>query len=363
VHKVSIIPQWTISDAQGENLSHRLLALLSDVQEHGSLSGSCKATGSSYRHAWSLIRQGEAQLGMPLLNMERGKGSTLTPLAQKLVWAGYRISARLTPMLESLASELEGEIAKIMPTPKDTLKVHASHGFAVEKLIETLVNNGNNVERKYVGSQESVASLFEGHCELAGFHIPQGDFEDAAFSHYAKWLDPKRSRIIHVATRRQGLMVAQGNPLEIYTVADLTKPGVRFVNRQPSSGTHFLLECFLNKAKIDPRKISGFNQSEFTHAAVAAYVASGMADAGLGVEPPSRRFKLDFIPLATERYFLLCNKENLLSPHLQAVLQILNNPEFQKSINDLPGYTANKCGVVETLQEAFTHAFSSTRSK
>jgi molybdate transport repressor ModE-like protein len=247
MHKVSINPQWTISDAGGNNLSYRLLKLLGDVQEHGSLLGSCKTTGDSYRHAWNLIRQGEAQLGMQLLNMERGKGSTLTPLAEKLVWAGYLISARLTPTLETLASELEGELAKVMFKDKDVLKVHASHGFAIEKLIETLIANGNNVERKYVGSQESVASLNEGNCELAGFHVPMGEFEAIALDHYAKWLNLKNSRIIHIATRRQGLMVAPGNPLEIFSVADLTKQGVRFVNRQPSSGTYFLLECFLKK--------------------------------------------------------------------------------------------------------------------
>ena len=363
MHKVSITPQWTISDAQGQNLSHRLLQLLSDVQEHGSLSGSCKVTGGSYRHAWNLIRQGEAQLGMPLLNMERGKGSSLTPLAEKLVWAGYRISARLTPSLESLASELEGELAKVMSTQADILKVHASHGFAIEKLIDSLLANGNNVERKYMGSQESVNSLFEDECELAGFHIPQGEFEEIAFQHYAQWLDPKRSRLIHVAKRRQGIMVAHGNPLEIYTVADLAKPGVRFVNRQPSSGTHFLLQCFLKKARIAPSRISGFNLHEFTHAAVAAYIASGMADAGIGVEPPSRRFKLDFIPLTTERYFLLCNKENLHSPHLRATLDVLSNPAFQAEINTLPGYTAENCGKVETLQEAFPHIFETKKAK
>lgn len=356
MHKVSIKPQWTISDAAGQNLSHRLLELLSDVQEHGSLSGACKVTGGSYRHAWNLIRQGEAQLGLPLLNMERGKGSSLTPVAEKLVWAGHRITARLTPTLESLASELEGELAKVMASEKDILKVHASHGFAVEKLIETLVAQGNNVERKYVGSQESVASLFEGNCELAGFPVPQGEFEGVALDHYAKWFSPQRSQLIHIATRRQGIMVAPGNPLDIYSVADLAKPGVRFVNRQPSSGTYFLLECFLKKAKVDPSKILGFNQSEFTHAAVAAYVASGMADAGLGVETPSRRFKLDFIPLAYERYFLLCNKENLKSPHIQAVLKVLTDPAFQKAVNDLPGYSASRCGTVETLAEAFPNS-------
>jgi molybdate transport repressor ModE-like protein len=162
MHKVSIKPQWTISDAKGQNLAPRLLELLSEVQGHGSLSGSCKKTGASYRHAWSLIRQGEAQLGMPLLNMERGKGSTLTPLAEKLVWAGHRISARLTPMLETLASELEGEIGRLLSAGGETLRVHASHGFAVEKLIQTLALSGTRVERKYVGSIEAVASLHEG---------------------------------------------------------------------------------------------------------------------------------------------------------------------------------------------------------
>lgn len=353
MHKVSIKPQWTISDASGHNVSPRLLELLADVAEHGSLARSCKVRSCSYRHAWNLIQQGESQLGTPLLNMERGKGSTLTPLAEKLVWAGHRITARLTPTLETLSSELEGELAKVMAKGKDVLKVHASHGFAIEKLIETLTARGNSVERKYVGSQESVASLAEGNCELAGFHIPRGEFEQLAFAHYAQWLDPKRSQIIHVATRRQGLMVAHGNPLDIFSVADLTKPGVRFINRQPSSGTYFLLECMLKKARIEPARISGFNQSEFTHAAVAAYVASGMADVGLGVETPSRRFKLDFIPLATERYFLLCNKEDLQSPHIQAVLEVLNDPDFQALVNELPGYSAQDCGRVESIQDAF----------
>ena len=121
MHKVSIKPQWTISDAAGQNLAPRLLELLAEVQGHGSLSGSCKKTGASYRHAWNLIRQGEAQLGMSLLNMERGKGSTLTPLAEKLVWAGHRINARLTPMLETLASELEGEIGRLLSSNNDFL--------------------------------------------------------------------------------------------------------------------------------------------------------------------------------------------------------------------------------------------------
>jgi molybdate-binding protein len=290
---------------------------------------------------------------MPLLNMERGKGSTLTPLAEKLVWAGHRINARLTPMLETLASELEGEIGRLLSIHNDALRVHASHGFAVEKMIENLKASGLQVERKYVGSIEAVASLYEGACEIAGFHIPQGEFEETGFKHYSRWLVPKQNRIIHVATRRQGFMVASGNPHKIYEMKDLTRKGLRFVNRQPSSGTRFLLECFLKKAQVDPSQIAGYEQAEFTHAAVAAYVASGMADVGFGVETPARRFKLEFLPLATERYFLLCNQSDLDKPHLQAVLKILNSDAFQFAVNQLPGYTAANCGQVSTIADAF----------
>jgi molybdate-binding protein len=166
-------------------------------------------------------------------------------------------------------------------------------------------------------------------------------------------LVPKESRIIHVATRRQGFMVASGNPHKIYEAQDLTRKGIRFVNRQPSSGTRFLLECFLKKAHIDPTQISGYEQAEFTHAAVAAFVASGMADVGFGVETPARRFKLEFLPLATERYFLLCNQSDLERPHLQAVLKVLNSDEFQFAVNQLPGYTAAHCGQVSTIHDAF----------
>ena len=148
-------------------------------------------------------------------------------------------------------------------------------------------------------------------------------------------------------------MVASGNPHKIYEVQDLTRKGIRFVNRQPSSGTRFLLECFLKKAQVNPADINGYEQAEFTHAAVAAFVASGMADVGFGVETPARRFKLEFLPLATERYFLLCNQSDLEKPSLQAVLKILNSDEFQFAVNQLPGYTAAHCGQVATIAQAF----------
>src|ERR1700754_814451 len=102
MHQVSIKPQWTIRKIGGAAVAERTVALLVSVAEHGSLLQACAALKVSYRHAWQLIRQGEAQLGAPLLVMERGKGSTLSPLGEKLVWADRRIAARLSPTLASL---------------------------------------------------------------------------------------------------------------------------------------------------------------------------------------------------------------------------------------------------------------------
>ncbi len=109
----------------------------------------------------------------------------------------------------------------------------------------------------------------------------------------------------------------------------------------------------MRKAHINSAHINGYTHSEFTHAAVAAYVASGMADVGMGVETPSRRFNLDFVPLASERYFLLCDKDSLHSERLRLALDILASAEFRAAVDELPGYSGQQCGVVQTLQEAF----------
>lgn len=353
MNKVSIKPLWTIGNAAGDSLSPRLLELLAQVDEHGSLSGACRCSGASYRHAWNLVRQGEQQLGAALLRMKRGSGSALTPLGEKLVWAGHRITARLTPMLETLASELEVEIGRVLSTEGDLLRVHASHGFAIEKLLDTLVATGIPVERRYVGTQEALASLHDGGCDLAGFHVPEGDFEARALAHYATWFDLQHDRIVHVATRHQGFMLAPGNPQKIYGVRDLARPGVRFVNRQPGSGTRFLLDALLEQANVPAERIAGYEQAEYTHAAVAAYVASGMADAGFGVETPARRFKLDFLPVSTERYFLLCHEATLAKPQLQTTLALLRSADFQRVVAELPGYSPSRCGEVETVARAF----------
>jgi molybdate-binding protein len=184
--------------------------------------------------------------------------------------------------------------------------------------------------------------------------VPSGAFEAESVAHYAQWLKPASQKLIGIATRRLGLMVAKGDPKKVYGIKDLTRPDLHFINRQSGSGTRFLLDLLLRKEGVDPVRVHGYEQCELTHAAVAAYVASGMADVGFGVETPARQFKLDFVPIQTERYFLLCEERSLETPVVREMLAIIQGDDFKGMVNRPPGYqAAESTGVVADLRSTF----------
>lgn len=352
--KMMIKLEWRLKENnENQQPLPKLLALLAAVHQSGNLVDGCKQMGLSYRHAWGLLKESGQTFGAPLVTLTRGQGTKLTPLGEKLLWADKRISARLTPILDSLASEIEVEIARTLSNSHAILRAHASHGFAVETLRNFLVKKHIPIELKYMGSVEAVASLSRSSCELAGFHVPIGELEIQVLESYAKWLKPRTQRLINLASRRQGIMVATGNPRGILSLADLAQPRLRFVNRQLGSGTRVLLDLLLKREKLDGRRIGGYENTEFTHAAVAAFIASGMADAGFGVETAARQFNLGFIPIVSERYFLICYTDALTSPVVRQVVEILQSKQFKAAVNNLPGYDASATGIVMSINEAF----------
>ena len=355
--RVQIRPQWHIgaADADGERSidSTALIALLAAVQETGAIAQAARSLGVSYRHAWGQIRNAEALFGHPLIEAGRGRGSVLTPLAEKLIWAQRRVAARLSPLLDSLASELENEIERTLPRQPQPLRLHASHGFAVAALLEQLEAKSLPVELRYRNSLEAVAALSHGECDLAGFHVPIGEFEPAAARRYRQWLRDDDHCLVHLAVRKQGLFVAPGNPKGIRTLADLARPDVRFVNRLQGSGTRMLTELLLDKHGIARADVRGWDSAEFTHAAVAAYIASGMADVGVGVQTAAQRFGLTFIPLLRERYFLALRAAARQQPLMQTVLALMSSPPYRSAVAALAGYEAGETGRVLSVPEAF----------
>lgn len=344
--RVEIRPDWIVRDAAGRPTAlPALLDLLLAVSELGSISKAATARGMSYRHAWGLLQQFSAQFGVPLVDKVRGQGSVLSPLAEKLMWADRRIHARLTPMLDSLASELQQELARVLVGNAQVVRLTASHGFAVAALVTQLGEQGVTVDINYRGSSDAVAALSRGECDLAGFHLPVGECEGAAAAKYRPWLDPERHALLHLAYRMQGIFVAKGNPKNVTGLADLARGDLRFVNRQKGSGTRMLLELLLANLGVDQAPINRSGTAEFTHAAVAAYVASGMADVGFGVETAARRFDLDFIPVIRERYFLACDASALDSPLLTAAQTAMASSAFKDVLSALPGYDGALCGT------------------
>ena len=352
--RITLQPRWHLSQDGGPALdANTLLALLAAVQASGSISQAGRALDLSYRHAWGLLQQAEALFGQPLLVRGRGRGSALTELGDKLIWADARIGARLQPLLESLASELEGELGRVQRRQRAVPRLHASHGFAVAALREQLAAREIPVELRYRNSLEAVAALAQGDCELAGFHVPLGEFEAAAAQRYLHWLKRDQHLLVHLAVRTQGLFCAPGNPKGLEGLADLTRRDLRFVNRPEGSGTRVLTDLLLQRHGIGARAVTGFDNTELTHAGVAAYVASGMADVGLGVQTAAHRFGLHFIPLLKERYFFALPPDALDRAELRPVLTVLRSPAFRSRVAALQGYEAANTGQVMALSEAF----------
>src|SRR5215472_9517677 len=282
--RIEIQPAWQFRKEGSPTSIPVMLDLLNEIRITGKISDAANRADLSYRHAWNLIEKWSAFFGIALVERRQGSGTKLTPFGDKLVWAGQRLQARLGPQLQNLAQELETEINELLPLGPTVIRVHASHGFAVSKLRELLLREeGLGVDLRYVSNQNSLVSLAHDGCDLAGMHLPQGELRGRSIAACKGWLTPSIHRVISFVTREMGLMVRPGNPFGILSLEQLLDRSVRFVNRDPDSGTRLLFDQLLAQKKIDGAAINGYEQVEFTHAAVAAYVASGMADIGFGM--------------------------------------------------------------------------------
>ncbi len=353
MRKVKLSPSWSLLNEENETLGSELFTLLSVIHRTGTLAEAAKQTKISYRHAWNLVNHWKNFFGSDLVVFTRGKGASLTELGEKLLWAEQRVSARVGLQLDSLASEINLEISRALASARSSLTIHASHGYAVAHLPELLKTLPElQVDLRYTGAAESLSSLNRGECDLAGFHLPtEGNGKTVIDSLSPQW-DASAHRFIHLVTRTQGLFVTPNNPLGIRSLSDLSAKQAKFINRQIGSGTRMLFDQLLVNQNIEPLAIEGYQSEEFTHAAVAAYVASGMSDTGFGVQPAASQFGLDFIPLAQEKYMFACQSKDVRKKEILELIKLLKSSEFVNYVDKLPGYSAPKPGEIVTLKEA-----------
>lgn len=194
-----------------------------------------------------------------------------------------------------------------------------------------------------VGSLGGLVALRDGLCHVAGSHLLDPATGEYTLPYVDKLLrdDVAVVRLVH---RDQGLIVAPGNPLGLSGIEDLTRAGLRYVNRQRGAGTRALLDHELGRRGIDPAAITGYAREEHTHLAVAAAVAADRADAGLGILAAARAFGLDFVPVAQEPYDLVLRVSMLDDELLAPLWGLLGRPEFRAEVEALGGYSCAETG-------------------
>jgi putative molybdopterin biosynthesis protein len=351
--KVNLQYEWQPKPGRGHTVEATLFRLLYAVHETGSLAAAARRIKMSYRHVWGLTGKWEKVFGKSLVTLQRGRGAELTEFGQKLLWAEQLVQARLAPELESVRQEIEQVLSQAIEAKTARLSICASHDLALAELRNQLAHRkGFKLDVRFQGSLESLEALDKGHCSLAGFHIAEG-MEQSAAALFQRHLKQRQHKLIGLAIRTQGLMIGRGNPKQIQSLVDLTQTGVRIVNRQRASGSRIEFDQLLSGAGIDAGAIDGYLNEEFTHLAVAATIAGGMADAGYGIRAAAAQYKLDFIPLLTERYYLACKGGALHEPMLKDFLEQLRSAEFRQILAALPGYSSTITGKIYTVNEAF----------
>jgi molybdate transport repressor ModE-like protein len=343
---IEIRPVWRFRSKTEREFDFQLIAILGELDASGKLTQAAGKAGISYRHAWNLIAEWEQFFGAPLVLKERGKGSTLTELGERLLWAGRRASARLAPELDNLAAEFARSLNESLHDRAAALVMQASHDFAVGALRDLAASEGLDVELQYRGSFDALAALRRGECDVAGFHVAQGPLAPVMTQRYAECLPLGDFRLVSFVERSQGFMVLPGNPKRIDSIGDLCRPGVRMVNRQRGSGTRALLEFLISAGGLDRSRMQGYETEETTHAAVAAMIAGHQADVGIGVQAAAAEYRLGFVPLAAERYYLACRRDLLDAPALRTLLKVLRSPDFAKAVEQLPGYSTEDAGKI-----------------
>jgi putative molybdopterin biosynthesis protein len=227
-----------------------------------------------------------------------------------------------------------------------TLVHIGSHDLTLDLLAQFLAERGSGLSSANVGSQGGLAALRRGECHFAGSHLLDPATGEYNLTDVKRYLPDAPAALVTLVGREQGLIVRRGNPKNIYTLADLYRDDVRFVNRQRGAGTRVLLDFEIGKLAFKTRGIRGYDFEEYTHLAVAAAVASGAADCGLGIAAAARALDLDFVPLFKERYDLVIPREHYESPLLRPLLDVLADPRFKAEVQKLPGYDVRHMGEV-----------------
>jgi len=281
---------------------------------------------------------GEKTLAAPLArgagvitSLVRADGITILPAGTQGLEAGSSVQVRLYRSANDLFQ---------------TIFAIGSHDMTLDLVAQFLAGQNRRFISANVGSQGGLVALRRGEAHLTGCHLldpTTGEYNVYAIQQY---LPTMPVRLITWVNREQGLLIRKGNPKGIVDLTDLVRSDITYVNRQRGAGTRLLLDYHISQLHLSLPNIKGYTQEEYTHLGVAAAIASGRADCGLGIPAAARALDLDFIPLYHERYDFVIPHSHLSGDLLNPLFDLIQNPEFRSAISSLPGYDLSQMGNI-----------------
>ncbi|MBK9927192.1 MAG: molybdopterin biosynthesis protein [Anaerolineales bacterium] len=266
-----------------------------------------------------------------ITSLVQADGLALIPSGTQGMEAGEKVQVRLYRS----KAEIERTILAI-----------GSHDLTLDLMAQFLAERDRRLASANVGSQGGLIALRRGEAHFAGSHLLNPETGEYNISYIRQYMPNIPVTVVALVGREQGLIVSKGNPKRINALSDLIRPEVQFVNRQRGAGTRVLLDYHLNLMTISSNSIEGYLQEEYTHLGVAASVASGRADCGLGIAAAAQALDLDFIPLFQERYDLVIPKQFADDELLTPLFGLLADSAFRKAVSQLTGYDVSVMGTI-----------------
>lgn len=229
-----------------------------------------------------------------------------------------------------------------------TLAIVGSHDPLLDEAADLLrrAGAGFSVSSTHVGSMGAVTAIKGGEAVMGAVHLLDEETGTYNAPQLHRFFPDGRAVLVECVQRTQGLMVAPGNPMGLRDLDDIIRTGARYVNRQRGAGTRILCDWLLKQAGREPSQVNGYTREELTHTAVAAQIAAGTADAGLGIYSAAKLYGLDFIPVCQEQYDLLALRSALDTPVVKAFLSVLGSEAFRQRLEALGGYELRHPGRI-----------------
>ncbi|RDC06394.1 substrate-binding domain-containing protein [Eggerthella lenta] len=232
-------------------------------------------------------------------------------------------------------------------SPPAAAYVLAGNDIVGDILANYLGATNTAVDRIYEGSYNALVDLYRGEVHAALTHLYDGETDSYNVAAVKRLLPGVPLKVVRLVRRRQGLIVAKGNPKNLRTWDDLLQPGVRLVNRECGCGSRILLDEQLARRGVSGAAIEGYEREANSALSMASFVARGAADVGIGAERVFHQVEgVGFLPLQDEWLDIVLAKRPGCERAVDAIAKLARTRPFREEVGSIVGYDASRMGEV-----------------